>query len=87
MIGCPDCQKRSLWAYRTYRVHLFIITLPKASNTGLPFNFSFKAVLRWFCYKFVIGNMASYWYKQILLEGKRIHEYNTTTSTTETKMS
>jgi hypothetical protein len=85
MTGCPDCAKRSLWAYRTYRAHIFIINLPKGEHNGLPFNLNFKSILRWFLYKFVLGNMASYWYRSVLKEGKKVHDQQST-RTTQAKM-
>lgn len=86
MTGCPDCAKRSLWAYRTYKVHMYIINMPKGYNSGLPFNFSLRAIFRYIAYKFVLGNMAGYWYKTILQEGKRIHD-NSTSSAASPKVS
>lgn len=77
MKGCPDCAKRSLWAYRTYRIHRFIVGLPKGSNTGLPFAFSMRNIIRWFAFKFILGHLASYWYRSVLKEGQRIYEYST----------
>jgi hypothetical protein len=75
MEGCPDCTKRSLWAYRTYRVHSFIVRMPKGGDAGRLFNFSIKNFLRFVAFKFVLGNISSLWYQSVLREGKRIHDY------------
>ena len=81
MDGCPDCAKRSLWAYRTYKVHSFITKMPKSGDVGSLFNFSVRNFLRYIAFKFILGNISSLWYQSVLKEGKRIHDRNSQAKT------
>lgn len=71
---CPHCEKRKLWAYRTYLLHKWAVSLPKGNNTGKIINLNLKTIMRWFVFKHFLGFAAGYWYKEAILEGEK--EYN-----------
>ena len=74
MQECPTCQKRKLWAYRTFLLHKWAVGLDKGENTGKIINFNFKTVFRWFVFRNVLGFAVNYWYKEAIKEGANEHD-------------
>jgi hypothetical protein len=81
MKDCPDCQKRTIWAFRAYSVYRWIERLPKGENTGMPVNINSRSILKWLACRYVLGGIQKRIYQQFMKEGKQEYDYRKQTRT------